>query len=250
MVTAFRNTFSRESLLKAFAAGQDTVELEHRQYGDDGQLHWVKTTVLQVENPLDDDILEITMGQCIDQRKAGEEQLKQALSTASNLLAISEEETELRTSMARLGRNICRFDWATSTLYLPKEYANHHRLPHQLTLPIQKDSGNDRLLKRLERYQQLTAALMRGDASGREEMNFIAEDGTETWETAEFVTLFSEQKKPVRTIITLEDTTALALSVSSPRGASLQSPGFSCWLSHPPPGSPGLSSSWATSMKQ
>ena len=205
----FRGAFSRDSLLRAFAAGQDTVELEHHQYDDAGQLHWVKTTVLRVENPLDDDILEITMAQNIDQRKASEEQLKKALSTASDLLSISEAETELRTSMARMGRAVSRFDWATQTLHLPQEYADARQLPHQLTLPVRMDSSNERLVKRLDRYQRLSSAIMSGEATGKEEMSFLADDGTETWETAEFVTFFSEQKKPVRTIITLEDTTAL-----------------------------------------
>ncbi|MDO5844979.1 MAG: PAS domain S-box protein, partial [Methanocorpusculum sp.] len=52
----FVAAFSRESLLSAYARGEKKVELEHRQIGDDGVVRWMRTWVLFVNNPYDDDI--------------------------------------------------------------------------------------------------------------------------------------------------------------------------------------------------
>ncbi len=64
----FRNSFSREALLKAYAEGKKDVYLEHQQYDVNGVVHWVSTHVIFTENPYNDDILEITLSQNIDER--------------------------------------------------------------------------------------------------------------------------------------------------------------------------------------
>ncbi len=64
----FKKTFSRESLLKAYSEGKQDVYLEHQQYDEQGELHWVSTHVMFTENPYNDDILEITLSQNIDER--------------------------------------------------------------------------------------------------------------------------------------------------------------------------------------
>lgn len=75
---AFRKSFGRENLLKAHAEGKKDVYLEHQQYDHQGELHWVSTHVMFNENPYNDDILEITMSQNIDERikKETEEEKK------------------------------------------------------------------------------------------------------------------------------------------------------------------------------
>ncbi|WP_052446792.1 EAL domain-containing protein [Candidatus Soleaferrea massiliensis] len=86
---AFRTTFSRQNLLDAFGQGKNTVRLEHRQVGDDGVLHWVETIVLRVNNPYDDDVLEITLFRIIDNQKKNEAALKSALKATSDELTQS-----------------------------------------------------------------------------------------------------------------------------------------------------------------
>ncbi len=65
---SFKNAFSRQSLLKAYEEGKKDVYLDHQQYDDKGELHWVSTHVIFTENPYNDDILEITLSQNIDER--------------------------------------------------------------------------------------------------------------------------------------------------------------------------------------
>lgn len=81
----FLQTFSRENLIKQYQAGNPSVYLEHQQYSDDGSLHWISTDVMFVENPYNDDILEITISRCIDKVKQEEEENKKILQDALSL---------------------------------------------------------------------------------------------------------------------------------------------------------------------
>ncbi|NBI80182.1 response regulator [Anaerotruncus colihominis] len=72
----FKNTFSRKRLLEQFAKGETNIYMEHRQLGDDGEYHWTMTRVVQVENPINNDVLEITLSHNIDREKQLEEKLK------------------------------------------------------------------------------------------------------------------------------------------------------------------------------
>ncbi len=57
----FIDTFSRESLLKAYAEGKKAVNLDHPQYSDTGEVLQVSTSVLFMEDPRNGDIREITL---------------------------------------------------------------------------------------------------------------------------------------------------------------------------------------------
>ncbi len=57
----FQDAFSRESLLRAYAEGKKSVNLDHPQYTDDGRLMDVSTSVLFMEDPRNGDIREITL---------------------------------------------------------------------------------------------------------------------------------------------------------------------------------------------
>ncbi len=85
---SFYNTFCRENLLKAYAEGKKDVYLEHQQYNDDGELHWLSTHVIFTDNPYNDDVLEITLSQNIDERlrkeAEGKALLQDALTLAEN----------------------------------------------------------------------------------------------------------------------------------------------------------------------
>ncbi len=64
--SAFVATFSRGSLLRAYAEGKNNVSLRHKQYSIDGGLHNVETTVLLMQDTRTLDILEITLARYID----------------------------------------------------------------------------------------------------------------------------------------------------------------------------------------
>lgn len=71
MHTSFRqeyeDKFSRSALLSAFEKGVSQVSMEGCQMGDDGAYHWVSIQAVRVNNPYNDDILEITMSRNIDE---------------------------------------------------------------------------------------------------------------------------------------------------------------------------------------
>lgn len=79
---AFRENFSRESLLRMYASGEKFRYMEHRQMGDDGRYHWTDTHVIRVDNPYNDDTMQISLSRNIDERKTMEEQMKTALKAA------------------------------------------------------------------------------------------------------------------------------------------------------------------------
>ncbi len=62
----FHDTFNRHSLLKAYQEGKKSVHLEHPQYDDNGQIRWVGTKVLFMEDGRTGDILQITLSQYLD----------------------------------------------------------------------------------------------------------------------------------------------------------------------------------------
>ena len=69
---SFIDTFSRQSLLQAFARGETSVMLEVRQLRDDGEYGWVRTTVIFLTNHENNEVIEITFAQPIEEQKAEE----------------------------------------------------------------------------------------------------------------------------------------------------------------------------------
>lgn len=78
----FLEKFSRSSLLELYASGENSRYMTHRQMGDDGNYHWTDTHVIRVENPYNDDVMQISLSRNIDERKKMEEQMKTALEAA------------------------------------------------------------------------------------------------------------------------------------------------------------------------
>ncbi len=66
---AFIQAFSRQALLSAYKKGRSAVHFEGRQMGDDGVYHWNTSDVVFVENPYDDDVLQITFSRAMDKEK-------------------------------------------------------------------------------------------------------------------------------------------------------------------------------------
>ncbi len=105
---AYCNAFTREALIQAYTDGKKSVYLEYQQLGDDGELHWLATHTMFVDNPYSDDILEITIIQNIDKRvrKEAENQrnLRDALLSAEKANAaksdfLSRMSHDIRTPM-------------------------------------------------------------------------------------------------------------------------------------------------------
>ncbi len=64
----YLDTFSRESLLKAYADGKKEVYLEYQQMDENGIPHWLGTHTMFTTGSLSSDITEITISQNIDER--------------------------------------------------------------------------------------------------------------------------------------------------------------------------------------
>ncbi len=89
----FRRAFCRESLLNAYKEGKKDVYLEHQQYDDSGCVHWIATHVIFTENPYNDDIMEITLSQNIDERIRKEKENQLILQDA---LFVAEKANEAK----------------------------------------------------------------------------------------------------------------------------------------------------------
>ncbi len=81
----FHDTFCRQNLIKIYGEGRKSVRLEHPQYSDDGQLHWVATKVLFMEDGRTGDLLQITLANYIDEEYATREKTRRILTDALNL---------------------------------------------------------------------------------------------------------------------------------------------------------------------
>ena len=82
----FAATFSREALMRRFAAGEQEVYMELQEKDADGIYHWISVHMIKVENPFNDDILAIDLVKVLDSQrmeKARQEQLlRDALASA------------------------------------------------------------------------------------------------------------------------------------------------------------------------
>ncbi len=100
----FYSSFSREALLAAYEAGKKDVYLEHQQYDEHGELHWISTHVIFTENPYNDDVLEITLSQNIDERIRKETETKAILQDA---LLLAEKASRAKSEfLSRMSHDI------------------------------------------------------------------------------------------------------------------------------------------------
>lgn len=83
----FLGVLSRAAISDAFAEGRDSVRLESRQRGDDGVEHWIENVAIRVENAYDGDVLAILIARPIDEQKAAEAKLREALEITTGKLS-------------------------------------------------------------------------------------------------------------------------------------------------------------------
>lgn len=76
---AFAANFNRENLLKMYEEGETSRYMEHRQLGADGVYHWTNTHVIRIENPYNQDVLQVSLSRNIDKDKQIEAQMQDAI---------------------------------------------------------------------------------------------------------------------------------------------------------------------------
>lgn len=108
---SFLQRFDRENLRQQFSGNKNEITMEIRQMGTDGNYHWLSLVVIRIDNPLNEDLLLYIFGRDIDNSKAMEQNLKEALITAEKASAAKSEflsrmSHEIRTPMnAIIGMN-------------------------------------------------------------------------------------------------------------------------------------------------
>lgn len=73
----FTHRFARKNLLKRHASGEKEIHMEHRQQNDAGEYEWTQTHVILMDNPVNDDIIEITLVRNIEENKRRQVRLEQ-----------------------------------------------------------------------------------------------------------------------------------------------------------------------------
>ena len=85
-VPQYLDTFSPDRLLSYFEHGNNEIEMEYLQKYKDGTYHWVNAHVIRLPNPVDDDVLEITLCKNIDEEKNAKARMNRELETVYNSL--------------------------------------------------------------------------------------------------------------------------------------------------------------------
>lgn len=117
-------------------------------------------------------------------------------------------EAEMRLAMSRLGKVLCEYDSSAHTLTIPEAFSRQFGLPSEIAdVPnsIIESGAIDE--ETLPAYRAMYDAILRGDETGSAEYRDCRIDGSLRWERAEFSTIFDAQRKPIKTIIAIEDTT-------------------------------------------
>lgn len=104
---SFEKTFARENLLKAYEAGKKVVSLVARQYDEEGNIHWNRTTVVFYEDSYSGDICEITLTDCLDDQKEIERNLrKQELELKKALKEVQRANNTKSDFLARMSHDM------------------------------------------------------------------------------------------------------------------------------------------------
>lgn len=82
----FRDKFFPEGMKKAIEEGNERIQLTYRRLGRDGLIHWIETIAVVQDNPYSEDIVVFTVSRNVDQQKAQEELLRQALADSTEKL--------------------------------------------------------------------------------------------------------------------------------------------------------------------
>lgn len=100
----FKRQFIRSTLIEQFQNGQNEIYDELQQMDEDGNYHWIGVHTIGIDNPYNDDILEITMIRELDQQMAEKKKQEQLLRDA---LKAAEEANEAKSQfLSRMSHDI------------------------------------------------------------------------------------------------------------------------------------------------
>lgn len=100
----FLANFNRDHLVEVFKGDRTHLNMELRMSRSDGSYHWISIMCIRIDNPLNDDLLLYVFGRVIDNQKAMEQSLKDALKAAEHASEaksdfLSRMSHEIRTPM-------------------------------------------------------------------------------------------------------------------------------------------------------
>ncbi len=209
---SFRACFARERLEKEFSQKGDSVlRLSYRRFRDDGQVRWLETMIMRQKNSLNDDLLVVAMTRDVGAQKAEEDRLREQL---------WQQTEELRLTMSRMGKIINYYHVDTGTFVMSQSIADKYGIPHVMKgFPESFIAAAPKVFspKALETIKNFYNDIRQGKAAGVCEYRMKGKEGQDIWMNLEFVTIFDDEKRPVRAVIAAEDVTRTHIVASETR---------------------------------
>lgn len=97
----FRNKFNTQSVLEAFKRGEKEVNLRHRQYDDEGNIHWMNTRIICIHYS-SDHIQALGLSRCVDE-ETKQQQLILEKEQASTAAKIAENDYKMLHKLIKSG---------------------------------------------------------------------------------------------------------------------------------------------------
>lgn len=117
-------------------------------------------------------------------------------------------EKEMQVAVSKLRKRICEYDLASKTLYIPTEYADVYGLPTVLQ-NVPNNSLNYSYISERDRTTYFTFfdRILSGEKTGSMRVCLQRKDGEWYWEQYEFVTVFGDDGRARKAVISVEDIT-------------------------------------------
>lgn len=117
-------------------------------------------------------------------------------------------EEEMKAAMSQVGKVIFEYDVVTRKLTIPESYAQWYGLPMELdNMPYTMKNKGFLGDSSIEAYIRFYESILEGNKSGAIDMHIRRKDGSWHWEHYEFVSVFSDEGKPIKAILSVEDIT-------------------------------------------
>ncbi len=167
-------------------------EIESRPHTLDGEGYWTRNRSRLIAINGESHMFYLSTENITDRKRMEEE------------LRVS--RTELQLAISQMGRQICHFDVATRTLTVSQEYAQRHGIAR--TLPGMPYAARTVFAEDRQAFDEFYERINAGETSGEATIRFRPPQGEVIWERLDFSTIFDEENRPLRAIISIEDVTA------------------------------------------